>query len=171
MANSPVVEVNEMEIGEVSATYNMSKDTGLHICFDSVNVHVPGPNGGDKKQVIKDISGEACPGEILAIMGPTGSGKTTLLSVLSHTAQSAIEVKRQSPTMNHRLKTSPNQTLTALLEGAGECKLQRAALVQGAQTTHRVRGARRCRLFRPHRAGGPQLHCSAPSPGNRCAGS
>ena len=67
------------------------RHNGLHIRFDDINVFVP--NGNDsKKQVVHGIHGEARPGEILAIMGPTGSGKTTLLTAIAHTAEVSVDV-------------------------------------------------------------------------------
>jgi len=36
-----------------------------------------------EKQILKDLSGAAEPGELLAIMGPSGGGKTSLLNALS----------------------------------------------------------------------------------------
>lgn len=36
-----------------------------------------------KKQIIKDVSGYAMPGQTLFIMGASGAGKTSLLNILS----------------------------------------------------------------------------------------
>ena len=37
----------------------------------------------EEKKILKDITGEACGGDVVAIMGPTGSGKTSLLNILA----------------------------------------------------------------------------------------
>lgn len=36
-----------------------------------------------KKQILKNVSGNAVSGELLAIMGPTGCGKTSLMNILA----------------------------------------------------------------------------------------
>lgn len=55
------------------------------------------------KFLLKNVSGEAKPGRLLAIMGPSGSGKRTLLNVLAG-----------------QLEASPRLHLSGLLEFNGK---------------------------------------------------
>ncbi|CAH8386956.1 unnamed protein product [Eruca vesicaria subsp. sativa] len=59
--------------------------------------------------LLKNVSGEAKPGRLLAIMGPSGSGKTTLLNVLAG-----------------QLSSSPRLHLSGLLEVNGRSNSSRA---------------------------------------------
>lgn len=59
--------------------------------------------------MLKNVSGEAKPGRLLAIMGPSGSGKTTLLNVLAG-----------------QLMASPRLHLSGLLEVNGKARSKKA---------------------------------------------
>ncbi|KAF3432222.1 hypothetical protein FNV43_RR26961 [Rhamnella rubrinervis] len=59
--------------------------------------------------LLKDVTGEAKPGRLLAIMGPSGSGKTTLLNVLAG-----------------QLTASPQLRLSGLLEVNGKSSSNKA---------------------------------------------
>src|SRR5262249_43184242 len=48
-----------------------------HIVFENVNFAY-----AERAETLKDISLEARPNEIVAVVGPTGAGKTTLISLL-----------------------------------------------------------------------------------------
>ncbi|XP_077564192.1 ATP-binding cassette subfamily G member 4-like isoform X1 [Haemaphysalis longicornis] len=54
---------------------------GVTVEWKDVSYTVKGNKG--KRTLINCLSGEACPGTLMAIMGPSGAGKTTLLNVLS----------------------------------------------------------------------------------------
>ncbi|MBN2445550.1 MAG: ABC transporter ATP-binding protein, partial [Phycisphaerae bacterium] len=54
------------------------KDIQGHVAFDHVDfAYVPGA------PVLKDVSLEAQPGQVVALVGPTGAGKTTVVNLLS----------------------------------------------------------------------------------------
>lgn len=52
--------------------------SSLPLVFNGIDYQVK------SKRILRDISGQATCGRLLALMGPTGSGKTTLLNILAH---------------------------------------------------------------------------------------
>jgi ATP-binding cassette subfamily B protein len=61
-----------------SSTAKAAKGRGGHIVFDRVTFSYPGA----EKPAISNISFEAKPGEVTAIIGGTGSGKSTLIGLI-----------------------------------------------------------------------------------------
>ena len=80
-----VVELKPMKETkiEIPSTTTTTTTEGITLSWNKLSYSVPMGKKAPLKQILKQVSGEVKPGEVVAIMGSSGSGKTTLLNVLA----------------------------------------------------------------------------------------
>ncbi|KAH7516393.1 hypothetical protein FEM48_Zijuj10G0130300 [Ziziphus jujuba var. spinosa] len=93
-------EENEDDEAETTAT---GKVIPVTIRWRNITCSLSDKSSKSVRFLLKNVTGEAKPGRLLAIMGPSGSGKTTLLNVLAG-----------------QLTASPRLNLSGLLEVNGK---------------------------------------------------
>lgn len=67
-----------------------AENAGVTLSWKNISVDITGSFFGPKTRIISEISGQAGPGEIVAIFGPSGCGKTTLLNALAGWLQRSV---------------------------------------------------------------------------------
>jgi ABC-type multidrug transport system ATPase subunit len=121
-----------------------------------MNVSGVGKRFGDK-DVLRDISLRATPGERVAIIGPNGAGKTTLLHILAGTLApdtGTVELPAtgwvpQRAAVYGKLTVLENLKLFARLEGASRAAVERMLTLtglEGGEETGKLSGGNRQRL-------------------------
>ena len=81
-------------------------------------------------QALRDVSFDASPGELVAVVGPNGAGKTTLLSIVAgaqaasagtvHPGPDQVGWAPQQPALYSKLSVAENLELFARLEGVAD---------------------------------------------------
>ncbi|MBQ0138012.1 MAG: ABC transporter ATP-binding protein [Kurthia sp.] len=89
----------ESEFKEDARKKNLEKIDG-HVIFENVSFGYD-----DKQMILNNISLEAKPGQMIAVVGPTGSGKTTIIKLLSrfYTAQKGEILINNEPITSYRI--------------------------------------------------------------------
>ena len=84
----------ELEVNQNNETNPLfiHKDK-IQLSWDNLSYFVK--TKGTRRQILKEVSGYADPGEVLAIMGSSGAGKTSLLSMISNQPHSSRNVKTE----------------------------------------------------------------------------
>ena len=76
----------EVEIDSLPEAVRLPRATG-HVTFEHVRFaysgHSANPPADDAEPVLKDVSLEIQPGEVIGLVGETGAGKTTLLNLIA----------------------------------------------------------------------------------------
>ncbi|CAN6727793.1 unnamed protein product [Malus baccata var. baccata] len=96
-------------IDDEAETPDVGKVVPVTIRWRNINCSLSDKSSTAVRFLLKNVSGEAKPGRLLAIMGPSGSGKTTLLNVLAG-----------------QLAASPRLRLSGLLEVNGNPRPNKA---------------------------------------------